>query len=134
MKTRNTPAKRQPANTSRRRARKNSRKRTRVGRRRSSMGMPRDTSRLERGGREFLQRLHRNKNEAARELCQMRRTGLCRPNLRADGGAEGVGEGLGEAVDIGFVFGFDHDAGELLGARVAKDDAAVFAESRLGFG
>ena len=37
----------------------------------------------------------------------------------ADGRAEGVGEGLAEALDVGFVFGFDHDAGELLGAGVA---------------
>lgn len=52
----------------------------------------------------------------------------------ADGGAEGVGEGLAEALDVGVVFGFDHDAGELLRARVAENDAAVFAESGLSFG
>src|SRR6266480_3222247 len=54
--------------------------------------------------------------------------------LRADGRAEGVGQGLAEALDVGIVFGFDHDAGELLGAGVAKDDAAILAESELGFG
>ena len=54
--------------------------------------------------------------------------------LSADGGAKGVGEGLGEALDVGVVFGFDHDAGELLRAGVAQDDAAIFAESGLGFG
>ena len=54
--------------------------------------------------------------------------------LRADGGAEGVGEGLAEALDVGFVFGFDHDAGELLGAGVTEDDAAIVAEGGLGFG
>jgi len=32
------------------------------------------------------------------------------------------------------VFGFDHDTGELLRARVAEDDAAVFAEGIVGFG
>src|SRR5437764_7417776 len=52
----------------------------------------------------------------------------------ADGGAEGVGEGLAEALDIGFVFGLDHDAGELLGAGVAKDDAAIVSERGLRFG
>jgi len=52
----------------------------------------------------------------------------------ADGGAEGVGEGLGEALDVGVVFGFDHDASEGFGAGVAEDDAAVFAEGRLSFG
>jgi hypothetical protein len=46
----------------------------------------------------------------------------------ADGGAEGVGEGLAEAVDVGFVFSFDHDAGELLGAGIAKDDASIIAK------
>jgi hypothetical protein len=54
--------------------------------------------------------------------------------LSADGGAEGVGQGLAEALDVGVVFGFDHDAGELLRAGIAEDDAAVFAESGLGFG
>src|SRR5258708_2091567 len=54
--------------------------------------------------------------------------------LSADGGAQSVGEGLAEALDIGFVFGFDHDASELLGAGVAKDHAAVVAERGLGFG
>src|SRR5712691_2938062 len=52
----------------------------------------------------------------------------------ADGGAEGVGERLAEALDIGFVFGFDHDASELLGTGVAKDDAAIVAKRGLGFG
>jgi len=54
--------------------------------------------------------------------------------LSADGGAKGVGEGLAEALDVGFVFGFDHDAGELLGAGVTEDDAAIVAEGGLGFG
>ena len=54
--------------------------------------------------------------------------------LGADGGAKGVGERLGETLDVGVVFGFDHDAGELLGAGIAQDDAAIFAESRFGFG
>ncbi len=52
----------------------------------------------------------------------------------ADGGTEGAGEGLGEALDVGVAFGFDHDAGELFGAGIAQDDAAIFAESRFGFG
>src|SRR5258707_380429 len=51
----------------------------------------------------------------------------------ADGGAEGVGEGLAEALDVGVVFGLDHDAGELLSAGIAEHDAAVFAERGLGF-
>ena len=45
-----------------------------------------------------------------------------------------MGQRLGEALDVGVVFGFDHDAGELLGAGIAEDDAAIFAESGLGFG
>ena len=32
------------------------------------------------------------------------------------------------------MFSFDHDAGELLRPGIAEDDAAIFAESRLGFG
>src|SRR5258708_21765830 len=52
----------------------------------------------------------------------------------ADGGAEGGGDGVGEALDVGIVFGFDHDAGELLGAGIAEDNAAVFAEGGIGFG
>ena len=32
------------------------------------------------------------------------------------------------------MFGFDHDAGELLRAGIAEDDAAIFAEGGLGFG
>ena len=39
-----------------------------------------------------------------------------------------------ETLDVGLVLGFDHDAGERLGAGVAKDDAAVIAESGLGGG
>ncbi len=54
--------------------------------------------------------------------------------LRADRGAEGAGEGLAEALDVGVVFGFDHDAGKLFRAGVAENDAAIFAESGLGFG
>ncbi len=52
----------------------------------------------------------------------------------ADGGAECVGEGLAEALDVGVVFGLDHDAGELLRAGIAQDDASIFAERGLGFG
>src|SRR6266851_10263447 len=52
----------------------------------------------------------------------------------ADGGAQGVGERLAEAVDVGFVFSFDHDAGELFGAGVAKDHTAIVSERGLGFG
>jgi hypothetical protein len=36
--------------------------------------------------------------------------------LSTYGGAQCVGQGLAEALDIGFVFGFDHDARELLRA------------------
>src|SRR5882724_5003366 len=52
----------------------------------------------------------------------------------ADGGAEGGGDGAGEALDVGIVLGFDHDAGELLGAGIAEDNAPVFAERSVGFG
>src|SRR5260370_15386803 len=51
-----------------------------------------------------------------------------------DGGAEGVGERLAEALDIGFVFGLDHDARELLGTGGAQHDATVVAKRGLGFG
>ena len=54
--------------------------------------------------------------------------------LATDRGAEGVGERLAKALDVGVVFGFDHDASELLGAGIAEDDAAIFAEGGLGFG
>jgi len=59
---------------------------------------------------------------------------LGRKTSGADGGAKGVRQGLAEALDVGVVFGFDHDAGELLRAGVAEDDAAIFAEGGLGFG
>src|SRR5882762_503516 len=96
--------------------------------------MPPDTSRLERGGCEFLQCFHRKIAEAGRERRLQERNQSLTAYLRADGGALGVGEGLGEALDVGFVFGFDHDAGALLGAGVAKDDAAIVAKCGLGFG
>lgn len=54
--------------------------------------------------------------------------------LGADGGAESVGERLAKALDVGVVFGFDHDARELFGAGIAEDDAPIFAKSGLGFG
>src|SRR5260370_4579389 len=41
---------------------------------------------------------------------------------------------MAEALDIGFVFGVDHDARELLGTGVAKDDTAIVAKRGLGFG
>jgi hypothetical protein len=41
---------------------------------------------------------------------------------------------LAEALDVGIVFGLDHDAGERLRAGVAEDDAAVVAQGGLGFG
>jgi hypothetical protein len=41
---------------------------------------------------------------------------------------------LAETLDVGVVLGFDHDAGEGLGAGIAEDDSAVVAESGLGFG
>ena len=59
---------------------------------------------------------------------------LLRGRSGADGGAQGVGEGLAEALNVGVLLGFDHDAGELLGAGVAEHDAAVFAERGSGFG
>lgn len=52
----------------------------------------------------------------------------------ADRRTDGVGERLAETLDVGIVFGFDHDAGELLRAGITKDDAAVVAESGLSFG
>lgn len=52
----------------------------------------------------------------------------------ADGGAEGVGQGLAEALDVGVVFGFDHDTGQLLCAGIAENNAAIFAEGGLSFG
>src|SRR5689334_6560415 len=54
--------------------------------------------------------------------------------LGADGGAKGVCQGLAKTLDVGFMFGFDHNAGELLGTRIPKNDAAVFAKSRLRLG
>jgi len=45
-----------------------------------------------------------------------------------------LARGLAEALDVGVVLGFDHDAGEGLGAGIAEDDAATVAESGLGFG
>ena len=68
----------------------------------------------------------------AETLRTQRRSKLNRSG--AYGGAEGVGEGFAVTLDVGFMFGFDHDAGELLGTRVAEDDAAIVAERRLRFG
>jgi len=53
--------------------------------------------------------------------------------LGANGGMQGVGERLAEALDVGFVFGFDHDAGQLLGAGVTQHHAAFVAERGLSF-
>src|ERR1700730_5995529 len=53
--------------------------------------------------------------------------------LRADRGAQGVGQGLAETQDVGVVLGFDHDAGERLGAGIAEDHAPIVAEGGLGF-
>ena len=51
----------------------------------------------------------------------------------ADGGAECRGDGLGKAFDVGVMFGFDHDSRKLFRAGIAQYDAAVFAESGIGF-
>ena len=59
---------------------------------------------------------------------------LAEKYLSADRSAEGVREGFAVALHVGVVFGFDHDAGERLGAGVAKHDAAGFAERGLGVG
>ena len=64
----------------------------------------------------------------------MEGAGLGQSTSGADGGAEGVGQGLGEALDVGVVFSLNHDAGELLGAGVAENDAAIVAKGGLGFG
>lgn len=40
------------------------------------------------------------------------------PGSCADGGAESGGQGFAEALDVGIVLSFDHNAGELLGARI----------------
>ena len=53
--------------------------------------------------------------------------------LHAEFGADGVGDGVGVALHGGFVFGFDHDAGQRLGAGVADDDAAGVLEVLFGF-
>ena len=52
----------------------------------------------------------------------------------ADGRMEGLGERLAETLDVGFVFGFDHDAGKLLGAGVTQHHAAFVAQCGLSFG
>jgi len=54
--------------------------------------------------------------------------------LGADRRMEGVGKRLAEALDVGFVFGFDHDAGKLLGPGVTQHHAASVAECGLRFG
>jgi len=59
--------------------------------------------------------------------CDMRFSAGPIERLGADGVAEGVGYGLGEALNIGIVFGFDHDASEGLSAGITEDDTAVFA-------
>src|SRR5712691_5224325 len=97
--------------------------------------MPPGMSRLERGGCDFLQGFQvKWRSLQARNPTKMMGASLCRPDLCPDGGAEGVGERLAEAVDIVLVFGFDHDAGKLLGAGVAQDDAAIVAERGFSFG
>ncbi len=41
---------------------------------------------------------------------------------------------MGKTLDVGIVFGFDHDAGELFGAGIAENDAAIFAQGGVGVG
>ena len=41
---------------------------------------------------------------------------------------------MAEALDVGIVFGFDHDTGQRFRAGVTQNDAAVFAERGLRFG
>jgi hypothetical protein len=53
------------------------------------------------------------------------------PRSGADGGADGGGDAIGPAAHVFFAFGFDHNAGERLGARIAQDDAARAIEVTL---
>src|SRR5215472_12169979 len=55
-------------------------------------------------------------------------------DLSADGRAQGGGQRVAEALHVSFVFGFDHDARELLGAGIPQNDAAILAKRRIGFG
>jgi hypothetical protein len=70
-------------------------------------------------------------SQSARGLSQVGVSGPEKPGsqqlLCADRGAEGLGKGLREALNVGMVLRFDHDAGELLGSRIAENDAAIFA-------
>src|SRR5260370_11724744 len=50
----------------------------------------------------------------------------CLHLLHADGGAQGAGDGFAETLDIGFLFGLDHNAGELLGSGEAQTNPAIF--------
>ena len=45
--------------------------------------------------------------------------------LDPDGVLQGCGDGGDMFVHEGFAFGFDHDAGEFLGAGIAHDDATI---------
>jgi len=47
---------------------------------------------------------------------------------------QGGGDGVDVFMHEGIAFGFDHDAGEFLGAGVADDDAAVAVEFLFGGG
>src|ERR1700722_13318447 len=54
--------------------------------------------------------------------------------LSANGLAQAVGQRIGPAADVVFVLGFDHDASERLGARIAQDHTTGLAEGVLGGG
>ena len=78
------------------------------------------------GGKVPTSRKKNNNKEDRDNTMERART---KRSLSANRGTDGLGQGLAEALDVGFVFGFYHDAGELLGSGITKNDAAVFAES-----
>src|SRR4029077_11307882 len=51
----------------------------------------------------------------------------------ADGRSQGTGDGLRKTLDVGVVFRLDHNAGERLGAGVAKNDPPILPERGLRF-
>jgi hypothetical protein len=75
----------------------------------------------------------RDDTSSRKEKKTLEKTRVSMRSSGADGRSQGTGDGLRKALDVGVVFGFDHNAGERLGARVAKNHAAIISKGGLCF-